>query len=314
MTLLLIGSQACKYHFRDFRSPNDIDLIASSEEDTRDWEPFLSKSIPNKSQFKLPGAGIVEVEYATGLPSSQRLIDLHISLLPKHMGSIKKDVIIASPISLLLVKRSHIIFDINWEKTFQDHQFLIEKLGLSSLDSNHLELMNLRVEEIAERRKLRKPNFRVSNEQFFNDNVQRFMPHDQLHQIIKFYENPIFQEIKRDPDLAEVDWNLFSSLPYDKQIANMAEEVLVLLFERVIIPNQIQHHEINHVIDHQRVFFKLMKGLCTNYLPYDFRLFGVDHFNEIIEKAKTQYTKVLPMVLKVVNEINCKRSGYASKN
>lgn len=104
------------------------------------------------------------------------------------------------------------------------------------------------------------------------------IPHDQLHEIVKFFDCPVFEELKDDLGTAEVSWEKFCKLPYEKQLANMAEEVMVLSLERVILPAA----KDNLLYNEKEIIIKFMAKMCYHYLPIEFRFFAIDNFFQVV--------------------------------
>jgi hypothetical protein len=81
------------------------------------------------------------------------------------------------------VKVSHAIYDINWKKHISDIRFL--QLKHQKID---LKLLNDLREfwlTIHTAKKYTRVDFNIPAEDFFKDNVQRKIPHDELHLLIK---------------------------------------------------------------------------------------------------------------------------------
>lgn len=298
--MLLIGSRAAQFHWADFRQPDDWDFICHESE-----LPYLEE-IPGikllakdqrsrKFKYKV-GDLVLEIEVAERIPSSMRVLDYEKCNQDKYViKELNRTVSVASPETLYLLKRSHIPFKIHWKKNFFDHAFIKERVKHLSLGL--LATLDLRLEETKKRLAYKEHNFKVSNEKFFRDNIKRLIPHDNLHQMIKFYDRPMFEYIKQDTSKAEIDYQLFSMLPYEKQLANMAEEVMALSLERVILPAVVSGQRYSEY----GTKCKLTSELCCNYLPFEFRFFAVDNFFQIVNFIPKDFAK--PVIEALQKEI-----------
>ena len=297
--MLLIGSRAAQFHWVDFRQPNDWDFICYESELPHFEEvgaKLLAKSYDGKKlKYKLHNLTL-EVEVAEKVASSMKILDYETCNQDKYaIKELNRIVSIASPETLYLLKRSHIPFRVHWKKNFFDHAFIQEKVGQFPLEL--LATLNLRLEETKKRLAYKEHNFRISNDQFFRSNIKRITPHDNLHQMIKFYDRPMFEYIKKDISQAEIDYQLFSVLPYEKQLANMAEEVMALSLERVILPAIVSGKRYSEY----GTKCKLTSELCFNYLPFEFRLFVVDNFFQIVNFIPKDFAK--PVIAALQKEI-----------
>lgn len=122
--MLLIGSQAAKYHFPDFREPKDIDLIAFRDEVS---SVFAPEETLDKYKFKVNDIN-VEVEVAEPGKASYLLycsqkLNIGMDQTIPGIGKVK----VASPNALFLLKKSHLPFNIHWNKNFFDYLFLKKK-------------------------------------------------------------------------------------------------------------------------------------------------------------------------------------------
>jgi len=271
--MLLIGSQAAKTHFSDFRELNnsDVDYILREAE----VDGLLDSHFTTLSNFTYSRKGN-RIKIISGGVKTDIEIDDSFELNDSVNGELK----VASPFALIILKASHICFPLNtWEKTFADYHFLKNKLTLSPLWFDRYEALQKRIEKTKKRYGFKEHKFDVSNEKFFNDSVKRVLPHDKLHGIFAFNLNPMFLKVKKDINKAEISYDLFCSLDYQDQLKLMVEEIVVLTVERKLIPALQEEKEINLSNELKDMF----KKMCTHYLPFDFRLFAVHNYNEIFK-------------------------------
>lgn len=83
-----------------------------------------------------------------------------------------------------------------------------------------------------------------SEKEFFDDNVERFINHDELHsEVGRFFRddpNPIFRKYQTNPEQVDLDRNVFLNSDPAVRIEMLREEVMVLLLERKWIPEIIK--------------------------------------------------------------------------
>jgi hypothetical protein len=180
-----------------------------------------------------------------------------------------------APLSLLrTVKRSHILFPVDWRKHICDYHILkaaSEKpasggnfQGLKtpsagnpcSLSPSVLEeILKLRQAEGQVRYGASRVKLNVSNEEFFKVWYLKEMvlpehlrlglnpgtnldiyTHDELHEIVKYYNRPIYTTLKQDPAKARLEKSLFVELTHKDQLRLVREEAMAIGMERVLVP------------------------------------------------------------------------------
>ena len=224
MKKIMIGSQVISLTYPDYyREPNDMDYLVKEKPD--DW--------------------------------NSKKIDLHEnSVLWSYIRNNKERVSIET---LYTLKCSHIFWDINWKKHMRDIKYLNSKdIELDEVLYNQLipHWENLHG-------KRRTPNFDSDNEEFFNDNVDREFEHDELHKIVAYPKDTVFDKIKEDKYRAEVSEHLFYDLPEEEKIRMVKEEAYVLALERYILND---NKLMPKVVAYKRMMKKLLMGLTPLWL------------------------------------------------
>ncbi len=277
--MLLIGSRAAKFHLPDFRAPLDWDFIATEAELQRFYRHPELKPVGDHKGVKRDfsyGRTYVEVELVTAGSSSEALFHEHDGGTRTPFGAVR----VANLDTLFLLKRSHIPFRHMWLKHFRDYRVLQEHVG--SIPSSMEPTLALRIEETKKRLRFRDKDFSVSNDKFFGrsaDRVMRIVPHDNIHEAVKFGAIPLFKSLKEDQNLATVLFHKFLELPFDSKIKNMQEECMVLTVERHAIPARLSEKPFFERIAAEQI----LREMCFNYLPFDFRFFCVDYFDIILK-------------------------------
>lgn len=236
MKSLIIGSQALIRNLpgKRNRKPHDIDVIIDEESLDFLRTKYEVTDVEGREgvRFHIKTQAIkYELELANQVQSSAWMLD-RTERLPKAK-TILGESYIASIDMLATIKKSHLVLPTRWWKHVDDYA-LLKKNGAKILP----ELYQLRRKESLARSK--RPsgyNMSLTNEDFFKrDNVQRFIPHDEIHKIVAYYETPMYHSIKHDKNLAKCDRDLFENLSYWDKVRCVREEMFVLTIERCILP------------------------------------------------------------------------------
>ncbi len=285
--MLLIGSRAARFHLPSFRDPLDWDFIAREQEISRFFEHPDLRLIKDHGGKKFDfayGRTYVEVEIAFPGGSAESLLEESDGEIETPFGRVD----VASLDALLLLKRSHVGFRHMWGKHFGDYKNLQQAAGCVP---RRLEpILELRVRETKERLKFMDRDFSVSNDEFFGrsaNRVLRVVDHDLIHESVKFGDVPIFKLLKDDQSVASVSYSKFCDLPFAQKVRNMQEECMVLTVERHAIPARLAGKSF-----HERMAAEqILKGMCFNYLPFDFRHFCIDYFFEILDRLPRGFAR-----------------------
>jgi hypothetical protein len=237
---LIFGSTAVKHFFPDFnRAAKDLDYIS-----------------PNKEK-------------------SSKEIEYHWVDSFQYIFENNKDTEYVDPDFLYTIKVSHAGWDIRWEKTMKDIEFLQSKnckldvklytMLLDEWDKIHYSKKNIIL--------------KGTSEEFFNKNILRLMKHDDLHEIVKFNDRPVNELVRPDLNDVKFDKNLWNALDHTTKIQCALEEIYVFALERHInFPPKV-------------AFFKAAKQLITKSTRGYFNLFLIENFSEIMYYDKTDYIK-----------------------
>jgi hypothetical protein len=189
--MYIFGSKLIKKIYSDFREPNDTDWVTNDINDYNSNQ-LLSAKRSNREN---------EVYYIPCTPSREMTAD-----------------------EIYTLKFSHAIYDIHWEKTMSDIRFLQLK-GCKLIPEFLKELRNFW--EIKHNSK--RCDFKVDESSFFDDNIKRKIPHDELHLI--FNPNPSYKLII---DGVEPIEEKFLSLNPKQKDDIIWEEAFVIAIERYI--------------------------------------------------------------------------------
>ncbi len=199
-----------------------------------------------------------------------------------------------APLKILyLLKRSHIY----WETTefhtcmkdiSQIQATLTENLKLktqqsklfaeSILNSQQLALFRQRIQEKKDRDGDPASHITMNKnaEQFLDKEellAKRYMKHDDIHKIVAFNSEPLYQKILIDSEKALCSQDKFWALSQTEQLQDVQEEAMVLALERFILPGYQK--------DSQSAYNTALQKICTHVTKGWFRDFAIDHYSEI---------------------------------
>ena len=196
MKKVLVGSNAARQYFSDFRQPKDIDYLV----------------LENVAKQK----GI-EYTNVSGRPAYKQIFD--------SVGAI------ATPVQLYTMKLGHCFWNIHWAKTMGDIRFF-QKKGVAY----DPQLLNSLIADNTLLHGPKRAYLNKSNEAFFTDAVKRKYVHDDVHRKVAYYDAPLFNKIKTDKSKAMVSKKMFDELDFHDRIKVCREEICVTALERCVIP------------------------------------------------------------------------------
>lgn len=188
------------------------------------------------------------------------------------------------PDFLYTIKVSHAAWDVRWDKTMNDIVFLKNK-GCR-LDK-YLYKTLLKEWEVIHGKK--KVVLKGTAEEFFNKNVTRAMPHDNVHEMVKFYDKPLYSRINKESGNVACSEELWESLSYDDKLKCSLEEIYVFALERY------------NNYPPKFAFYKALKHLITLSTKGRFNLFLVENFNELMQYDKSRYFNTIETYKEMLN-------------
>lgn len=288
--MLLVGSRAIKYHRPDFRDPQDWDLIGSSSEIFEWYEdhlPEIASFLPNdrgsKFHCKLLSGTRVELEVSEEVESSRLLTRLPSETASINLGVLdESEVQIPSLSTLLLLKRSHLIFPAHWWKNIQDYHWLKTRVP-PDFTENQLHFFRTRRKEV-EHRSSKRVNLNMSNDDFFKksqSSVGRIYDHDSIHTAVSFYGEPLHNRMRPDPLKAATSHRLFRLMSHLDQVRAVQEEAMVIALERILIP-ALQSSAILAADVVENAYRWAVMRISTTLTAGWFREFAIEHHPEVV--------------------------------
>lgn len=268
--MLLTGSRALS-HYLCKPNSSDWDFIASEAElnklnlsfDSRDYlkvdnVEFLNKDCLNNNVF----IGSVEV-----LPFIQD-------------NNFRFNYNICTIKELYIQKRSHIYRSRKFPRDITYLQLLKKECldlykSIPGLDNP---ILKDRIKLTKQKYGSKNPNLNQSNESFFDDYVTKYFNHDDLHRLMAHYDEPIYEKLKINSELAKCEKFLWDNLSYEDKVKCVQEECYVIALERKIIPDFIldkPHMPCRISFDHA------LSMVCTTLTGGWFRDFAIDNWANI---------------------------------
>lgn len=188
---------------------------------------------------------------------------------------------VMSMLGLAIIKRSHLWRDLSFDK----HITMYHKFGLNTVLNevlSNLAVKNIVSNDLYERTKLTReafpqgnPNLMQTKEDFFDDAVTKKYDHDYLHELVAFYDKPLYTRMLRSQEFAWCEKDKWNSFTHEDKVKCVAEETFVIALERFMIPsNWKQPGKLSYM--------KALKKVCTTLCSGWFRNFAIDNYPEIL--------------------------------
>lgn len=190
------------------------------------------------------------------------------------------EVEVCSLRGLALIKRSHLWRDYFWEKHIAQYNNHLRE----HFDERDRSIMNERAKLLRESIRYSQPSLLKTNEEFFDDAVDKKYDHDWLHELVAFGKHPIYLDMKKDFSLAWCEKGMWDKFPLEKKLMCVAEEGYVIALERFLIPNDWEYSFVG-------AYLKALQKICTTLTSGWFRDFAIDNLPEIMllfDKQKMQ--------------------------
>lgn len=254
---ILVGSRALHYHKQEFQiSRNtDYDII------TNDVNQVFYQ--PN-SRFELHDINLLNNSYVLDYINDSDYIILD-----------NRKVYVCNMLGLAIMKRSHLWRDLS----FDSHITMYHKhlaCYLENATEKDLVIMKTRQELTIKMFSRGHPSLKKTIKEFFDDSIEKKYDHDKLHELVAFYDKPIYSQLQKDQSTVWCHKDLWDKLSYIDKCKCVAEEVYVLAIERFLVPT-------NWSIAFKLAYIKSLRKVCTVTTSGWFRDFAIDNYPKIIE-------------------------------
>jgi hypothetical protein len=283
--MLLVGSQAVKNHYPDFRNPNgDWDIFATYDDACKASASDVAKVWCRDHCWILTmnSGEIVELHLPDKMPTTDEFIALGKDCVKVDTPVGPCDL--ATPEMLLAIKRSHVHRPRNFLKHIGDYHFLKER---TELTAPLLELSQRRFKETRAFWGDQTPTLNKSKFDFFDDKVVKFYEHDSIHLAIAHYERPLYERCQNNTDVL-CSKKLWGELSHDDKIKMVREEGYAIALERILIPGWERDNEDRSASEaFGWATFRICTTLCSGW----FRRFALENYPEVMNVDTDIYVK-----------------------
>lgn len=272
--MILTGSRALNFYYEIDCNNSDWDIIAS-EQELQD----ISLSFNGKDSIKVDNIEFINDSILENFSIPRN--NLREKPINISMGDSIIECYICPLIWLYIQKRSHIHRPIKFARHIRQLQVIKEQLiknGQLPLLKEYQKALNRRVYITKQKYPDRVPSLNKSNEDFFNDKVTKYYIHDDLHKVMAYYNEPIYERLKENKHLAKCKKELWLALSHEDKVKCVQEECFVIAVERFVIPNF--KNGKGYMPDHMS-FNKALEKVCTTLTSGWFRDFAIDNWEEI---------------------------------
>lgn len=253
MTSVLIGSRALSYWNSNLKLKDDTDWDVISYENLEGCEIHNPDHLNNLQMLDFKSEDCI--------------------ILPNG-----KNCFVMSMLGLAIIKRSHL-----WRNlSFQKHITMYHKFGLAQALNESIRInesvrstLSDRTKQTKEKYPQKNPNLMQDKSDFFNDAVTKKYDHDYLHDLVAYYDKPLYSRMLKESNLAwcEKDkWNAFSE---KDKLRCIAEETYVIAIERFMIPSNWKYPS-------KLAYMKALDKVCTTLTSNWFRDKAIDEYPAIV--------------------------------
>ena len=223
-------------------------------------------------------------------------------------------IAICCPLRVLMaIKRSHLIFELQWQKHIRDYHYMrakFQKLDDAIPSDDALDaFINRRRREIKIRlgdKGKDKIHLDVPNEEFFKVHYLKAMTsqrlletrlnegasiyeHDELHTLLAVGSHPVYTSMKHDASKAMLEKELFDAADHTTKLNLVREEAMAIAAERIVVPALLKLPastpavEAVDAVDDAEAYSLGLQMTLTRLSKGWFRTFGLDHWPEVSE-------------------------------
>lgn len=130
-----------------------------------------------------------------------------------------------------------------------------------------------------------------TKDKFFTEKVTYFYDHDDLHEIMAHYDEPLYKCQQPNGEQVYVWKDLFNEMSHEDKCKQALEEAYVIALERCLIPVSYGKLDVAAFGSIEALKWALTR-IATNLTSGWFRTFVTDHFKEIYEMRNPDYYNV----------------------
>jgi hypothetical protein len=276
--MLLIGSFAALHHDDSWKTPEDIDLIATFEEMTEFLQRNNLNAIPiSKDKYYTNWVGHnTEIEIAWPGSTAEELISI---VDGDEIIFNKEKVVIPSMDWLFTLKASHRYLknSPHFLKTMSDYFYMKNDLDCKIANQ---EWFKKREKETYTKPR---PKLNQSKKDFFKgDGVVYKYDHDTIHESVKHLDKPAYMFYKSEDTEVFCSKKMWDEVSEKIKKYGVLEESYVLALERSQIP-------FRDNISPRQSFLIALRKVCTSITSGWFREYAYENYPEIVAMYDSGY-------------------------
>lgn len=267
--MLLTGSRALDFYLNRNSEKSDWDFIASEEELNK-----INLSFCGQDSIKFDSVEFLNRKALNNSKFCGDVVTLYHTKSDKWWFNYN----ICTPEELYIQKRSHLHRPIKFIKHIHELELIKKEckdIGSWPVNSS---ILKERTKLTKEKYGDRVPSLNKTNEDFFDDPVTKYYVHDDLHEVVAYYERPLYEKLKLDGSMAKCEKELWNELSYEDKVNCVREEAYVIALERFIIPHLIKGKKHR---PQTYAFYSALEKIATTLTSNWFRDFAIDNYFEI---------------------------------
>jgi hypothetical protein len=255
MQNLLIGSRALAYWNKNLQisSNADWDIISDKPIEGAEWHD--SKFLNN-----------AEFEQFT---NSSDVIEFN-----------NNKVSVVNIFGLSIIKRSHLWRSLSFQKHITHYHKYLTNFKRKQYNSYMEQILQERILLTMQAYPQAYPRLNKRVDEFFDDYVTKKYNHDYLHELVAYYDKPLYTRMQHNPDRAWCDKDLWNDLALEDKTKCIAEEVQVIAIERFMVPNDWKYSV-------RLAYIKSLDKVCTTLCSGWFRDHAIDYYPEVLALCDT---------------------------
>lgn len=181
---------------------------------------------------------------------------------------------VVNPIGLALIKRSHLWRSLGFAKHMMHWtrwlRSMTRHFGPAEWDYLYRRTIATQTKypEVT-------PSLKKTVDEFFDDYVVKKYSHDLIHQLVAYYDQPLYTRLQKDPNVVWCSHDLWFALSEEDRDRTVSEEAMTLAIERFMVPKNWDYSP-------RIAYIKCLERVCTNIASGWFRDHAIDRFHQIL--------------------------------
>ncbi len=181
---------------------------------------------------------------------------------------------------LSIIKRSHLWRDLSFQKHITHYHKHMQGYKRQQYNSFMEKVLQERIALTMQAFPQGHPSLKKSVDEFFDDYVTKKYNHDYLHELVAYYDKPLYTRLQHDSSSAWCERDLWDKLSIEDRTKCVAEETQVIAIERFLVPK-----DWNYPVKH--AYLKALDKVCTTLCSGWFRDFAIDYYPQIMQLCDT---------------------------